>query len=102
MSFVNTPMNPEVREHENGRLRMELMRLRSAKTKSADDDERTTNQFKWNRADYEGGLRDSGVHFWAVIDPNRRVATEWKKLASFDKIGFWPLFWDNEPTNFEP
>jgi len=99
MSFATRPTDPDLQAEENGRIRMELMRLRSARTKSADD-ERKEPAFKWDRKRYENSACEFGLH-WAPLDPKRRVATQWKKLSSIDQVGFCPVFDGNEPDNFE-
>jgi hypothetical protein len=89
-SFVKSPDREEIVQ-EHARVRMEIMRLRSAKTSTKEDD---LARLKWDRTKYE----TSGYMDEVPIDPNRRGAPYWKKLA-IDAAN--PIFVGNELEDYE-
>lgn len=91
MSFATKPLeDQENLALQHGRVRQELMRLRSAKTR---EPEAKLDAYKWDRSRYDLipiGKHDPSNWTWP-IDPNRRVASHWKKL-SFEGTGHCLVF----------
>lgn len=81
MSFATSPLqDQEDLALQHGRIRQELMRLRSAKTSVPED---KLGAWKWDRSRYDmkpiGPALPNNWEF--PISPNRRVASHFKKLS---------------------